>query len=313
MDQEKEIRLQAIETKNLTKYYSNGSVKALEDLTLQIEPGQIFGLLGPNGAGKTTLLKLLLRICFPTRGEAKIFNKNIKDYRSHVNFGYLPENHHFPDFLNAQQILYYYGRMAEVKKSILREKIPALLKLVKLEAWGKVKIRKYSKGMLQRLGIAQALINDPELLLLDEPTDGIDPVGRREIRDLLIELRNKGKTVFLNSHLLSEVERVSDNIAILKEGKLIERGNVQDFISIKDKYQLKLQNGEKQFTQICQREKIKCQEQNGAFLVSVNDHQQLNFLIDKVRQKQINIEAIIPYKITLEDFFIEVIKEDNSV
>jgi ABC-2 type transport system ATP-binding protein len=305
--------LHAIETYKLTKYYSKGSVRALEDLTLQIEPGQIFGLLGPNGAGKTTLLKLLLGICFPTRGEAKIFSKNIKDYRSHAIFGYLAENHRFPDFLNAQQILYYYGKMAEVKKSVLREKIPTLLKLVKLEEWGKVKIRKYSKGMLQRLGIAQALINDPELLFLDEPTDGIDPVGRREVRDILLELRNNGKTVFLNSHLLSEVERVSDNIGILKEGKLIERGSVQDFISIKDKYQFKLQNGEKNFTQICQRAKIKYQEQNGAFLVSVNDHQQLNHLIDEFRKKQINIEAIIPYKITLEDFFIEVIQEDNSI
>lgn len=302
----------AIETTNLTKYYAKGKVIALEDLSLQVSVGQIFGLLGPNGAGKTTLMKILLSICFPTRGDGKIFNRNIIDYRSREKLGYLAENHRFPEFLNAQQILFYYGKMAGIPKSVLQGKIPELLKLVKLENWGKVKIRKFSKGMLQRLGIAQVLINDPDLLLLDEPTDGIDPIGRREVRDILINLRNQGKTIFLNSHLLSEVERVSDEIAILKEGRMIQKGGIQDFLSIKDKYHLQLKDGKEHITTICHTMKIEVKEQNGAYLVSVNDDRQLNHLIDTLRGKKVMIKAVIPYKITLEDFFIEVIKERNS-
>ena len=299
----------AIETTNLTKYYSKGRVKALEDLSIQVETGKIFGLLGPNGAGKTTLLKLLLGICFPTRGNAKIFQKDINDYRSHQKIGYLAENHRFPEFLTAQQVLFYYGQMAGVEKTILQKKIPELLKLVNLAEWGKVKIRKYSKGMMQRMGIAQSLINDPELLFLDEPTDGIDPVGRREIRDILMELREKGKTIFLNSHLLSEVERVSDEIAILKDGQLKQKGSVQDFISVKDKYQIQVDNGKDSINEICKRSNIELKEQNGVYLVSVNDYQQLNLLIDQLRHEKINITAVIPHKITLEDFFIEVVQD----
>ncbi len=302
----------AIETTNLTKYYSKGRVKALEDFSIQVETGKIYGLLGPNGAGKTTLLKLLLGICFPTRGNAKIFQKDINDHRSHQKIGYLAENHRFPEFLTAQQVLFYYGQMAGVEKSILQKKIPELLKLVNLAEWGEVKIRKYSKGMMQRMGIAQSLINDPELLFLDEPTDGIDPVGRREIRDILLELREKGKTIFLNSHLLSEVERVSDEIAILKDGQLKQKGNVQDFISVKDKYQIQVDNGKNSINKICKRSNIELKEQNGIYLVSVNGNQQLNHLIDQLRQKKISITAVIPHKITLEDFFIEVVQDDKE-
>jgi ABC-2 type transport system ATP-binding protein len=301
--------LYAIETDQLTKYYNNGRVKALENLNLQVNVGQIFGILGPNGAGKTTLLKLLLRICFPTRGNAKIFQKEIKNVQSHAQFGYLAENHRFPDFLNAEQILYYYGKMASVSKSSLRKKIPELLKLVNLENWGGVKIKKFSKGMLQRLGIAQALINDPNLLFLDEPTDGIDPVGRREVRDILLDLRNQGKTIFLNSHLLSEVERVSDEIAILKEGRLRQKGSVQDFISIKDKYQIQLTENDQKFNRICLDLHIEQKEKDGKYIVSVNDDQHLNLLIDNLRRHDVLIQSVIPFKITLEDFFIEVIKE----
>ncbi|MEJ2635328.1 MAG: ABC transporter ATP-binding protein [Calditrichia bacterium] len=301
-----------IETHELTKYYTRGQVRALEDFSLTVEKGQIFSLLGPNGSGKTTLIKLLLGIIFPTRGTASVLGKNIRDYQSHTHLGYLAENHRFPEFLHAEHILYYYGKMAGVEKETLNARIPQLLQLVKLEKWGKTKIRKYSKGMMQRLGIAQALINDPQLLFLDEPTDGIDPVGRREIRDLLRTLREQGKTIFLNSHLLSEVERISDEVAILKNGKLLQKGNVQDFISIKDQYQLKLQAPRETVTATCDRLRVLLNEQNGYYRVAVNDIQQLNNLIDELRQRQAVIEAVIPYKISLEDFFIEVIEDKKA-
>ncbi len=304
--------MQAVETANLTKYYSGGRIKALEDFSLQVETGKIFSLLGPNGAGKTTLIKLLLGIVFPTRGEGKILGSSIRDHKIHRRIGYLAENHHFPEFLHPEQVLYYYGKIGGVEKSELRKKIPQLLELVRLKGWEKTKIRKFSKGMLQRLGIAQAMINEPDLLFLDEPTDGIDPVGRREVRDLLNLLRDRGKTIFLNSHLLSEVERVSDEIAILKGGRLLQKGNVQDFISMKDQYQLKVQLEKDTFSKICERLKVRLNEQNGAYLVSVIDDAQLNKLIDELRSENGIIRAVIPHKITLEDFFIEVV-EDKPV
>jgi ABC-2 type transport system ATP-binding protein len=301
----------AVETQMLTKYYSNGRIRALEDLTLDVERGKIFSLLGPNGSGKTTLIKLLLAICHPTRGEGKILGQNIGSIESHNHIGYLAENHRFPNFLNAGQVLYYYGKMTGISTSVIKEKIPSLLKLVKLEDWEKVKIRKYSKGMLQRLGIAQSLVNDPELLFLDEPTDGIDPIGRREVRDILLQLREQGKSIFLNSHLLSEVERVSDEIAILKNGRMIQRGKVKDFISVKDTYQVQIKDGTNTTKIISEKLKIDFQDKNGSYLISVSDDQQLNQFIDEVRHQGIIIQGIIPYKITLEDFFIDVIGEER--
>lgn len=303
----------AIETENLTKYFSHGKIKALEDLTLRVESGKIFSLLGPNGAGKTTLVKVLLGIVFPTRGTAKILDKNVSDYTSHTHIGYLAENHRFPEFLTANQVLYYYGKMSGVEKSVLQEKIPRLLKLVKLEKWGDTKIRKFSKGMMQRMGVAQALTNDPDLLFLDEPTDGIDPVGRREIRDLLKELRDRGKTIFLNSHLLSEVERVSDEVAILKGGRLLQKGTVEDFISVKQQYTLQLGDGYETLQRLCKELNIPLLSQNGSFILSGMDDAQLNHLIDKLREEKAVIRGIIPRKITLEDFFIDIIEEKAGV
>lgn len=304
----------AVETFELTKYFSRGKVKALQECSLQVEQGKIFSLLGPNGAGKTTLIKILMSITHPTRGQAKVLGLPITDYSVHSRIGYLAENHHFPEFLTAGQVLHYYGKMSGVPKQILKEKIPQLLKTVKLETWKKVKIRKFSKGMMQRLGLAHALLNDPDLLFLDEPTDGIDPVGRREIRDLLKSIRDHGKTIFLNSHLLSEVERMSDEVAILKNGKLLQKGNVEDFISIKQQFQLRLQNGGTSIDKICQKLDISLSTNNEFYTIAVKDDAQLNHLIDELRKSKTIIQAIIPHKISLEDFFIEVIetKEEDG-
>jgi ABC-2 type transport system ATP-binding protein len=167
--------------------------------------------------------------------------------------------------------------------------------------------------MLQRLGMAQALINDPEILFLDEPTDGIDPVGRREIRDLLLTLKGQGKTIFLNSHLLSEVERISDEIAILKRGRLIKKGRVQDFLSLKDQYELSLEGDHPTIRQSCDFLNILLEEQNSKFLISVNNDEHLNKLIDELRKNKIFIKGITPRKITLEDYFIEVIEEKGNL
>lgn len=300
-----------VETQELSKYYP-GNVRALENCSLQVSSGKIFSLLGPNGAGKTTLIKLLLGIVFPTTGSAKILGRDISDYRVHAKIGYLAENHRFPEFLTANQVLYYYGKISGVEPSLIKERIPAMLKLVNLEGWGDTKIRKFSKGMLQRTGLAQAMLSDPELLFLDEPTDGIDPVGRREIRDILQNLRDRGKTIFLNSHLLSEVERISDEIAILKHGKLIRKGSVEDFISVKEQYHIEVADHQDVLTAVCQEQKITAFSENSHYVVSVQDDDQLNQLIDALRAREVTIRSIVPRKISLEDFFIDVIEEKDG-
>jgi ABC-2 type transport system ATP-binding protein len=303
---------QAVATQELTKYYSRGAVRALQQVNLNVEPGRIFSLLGPNGAGKTTLIKILIGLLHPTSGGAEILGTSVSDEKIHTRIGYLAENHRFPEFLTARQVLYYFGKMSGVDKSILVTRIPELLSLVKMEKWGDVKVKKFSKGMVQRIGLAHALINDPDLVFLDEPTDGIDPVGRREIRDVLKALRNQGKTVFLNSHLLSEVERVSDEIAILKEGKLLQQGPVDAFISVHQQYQIRAEEGHEKIKDICLGRSIPMTIENGLYNITVKDDMELNHLIDQLRQNKVILQAIIPRKISLEDFFIQTIEEKGE-
>ncbi len=302
-----------VETFDLTKHYSGGKVKALTNCNIRVEEGRIFGLLGPNGAGKTTLVKTLLGIIHPTGGSAKVLGQPITDYHIHNKIGYLAENHRFPEFLNARQILLYYGKMSGLSKETLSRKIPELLELVNLSDWADVKTHKYSKGMAQRLGLAHALINDPDLIFLDEPTDGIDPVGRKEIRDLLLKLRTEGKTIFLNSHQLSEVERISDEIAILKNGNVLQIGRVDDFISVKSQYQLQIQNGTLSFSELCAGLNIPVLQAEDHYTVTVEDERHLNRLIDKLRAEKVLIKSIVPRKITLEDYFIDVIEEGEAL
>lgn len=302
----------AVETFELTKYYSNGKVKALQEFNLQVEQGKIFSLLGPNGAGKTTLIKLMIGIIHPTKGSAQLLGRPITDYTIHSRIGYLAENHRFPEFLTAAQLMYYYGKMSGLEKATLKDKIPQLLKTVNLQDWINVKVHKYSKGMMQRLGLAHALLNDPDLIFMDEPTDGIDPVGRREIRTLLKSLRDRGKTIFINSHLLSEVERMSDEVAILKDGKLLQKGSVEDFTSIKEQYQLRLQDNQTSINEICIKMDIPLSAHNGLYTIAVKDTVQLNRLIDELRKSETIIQAVMPRKISLEDFFIEVIEEKEE-
>ena len=301
--------MNVVETFELSKHFSGGRVKALQNFTLTVEQGKIFSLLGPNGAGKTTLIKVLIGILHPTTGSARVLEKSINDYRIHDRIGYLAENHRFPGFLSARHVLHYYGKMGGLSATELRDKIPELLRLVKMGKWIDVKIRKYSKGMMQRMGVAHALLNDPDLIFLDEPTDGIDPVGRHEIRDILMQLRDRGKTIFLNSHLLSEVERLSDEVAILKEGKLLQKGSVEDFISIDEQYQLKLLGEGRTIEEVFREQQVPVSKNDEYHTIAVKDEQQLNFLIDKLRQADVVIQAILPRRISLEDYFINVIAE----
>ena len=218
----------AIETLALRKEY--GRKIALHGLDLTVQPGEVFGFLGPNGAGKTTTVKILLGLVTPTSGAARIFGRPAGDAEARRNVGYLPENFRFHDWLSGESLLDFHARLAGVSLAERRKRIPRVLDLVGLKGRGRDRIRSYSKGMTQRIGLAQALIHEPELVLLDEPTSALDPVGRREVRDLIRSLRERGMTVFLNSHLLSEVEMVCDRVAIVDRGRVVRSGRLQDLL-----------------------------------------------------------------------------------
>ena len=222
----------ALEVESLRKTYRDGffrsrNVEALRGVSFRVERGTIFGLLGPNGAGKTTLIKVLLGIVHKSGGNAMLMGLPAGDRRGRVSVGYLPENHRIPRHHTANSALEYYGALSGMTGREIRERRPGLLELVGLAAWGNSPVRKFSKGMLQRLGLAQALMHNPDLLVLDEPTDGVDPVGRSEMRATLRRLRDEGKTIFINSHLLQEIELVCDRVAILVKGELRREGLVE--------------------------------------------------------------------------------------
>lgn len=220
----------AILVDGLEKTYGSGSraVAALRGVRLSVAPGEIYGLLGRNGAGKTTLVKILLDIVRPTGGEARLLGRETRDAETRRSVGYLPEDHRFPEHHTAETALLFYGSLSGLSPAECRARTPRLLDLVGLAAAAKRKVRSYSKGMKQRLGLAQALVHDPRVLFLDEPTDGVDPVGRAEIRAVLERLKAEGKTIFLNSHLLSEVERICDRVGILDRGQLVREGTMDD-------------------------------------------------------------------------------------
>ena len=223
-----------VKTEGLTKEYRTGfwrtRVRVLHDLSLEVQQGEVFGYLGPNGAGKTTTLKLLLGLIYPTAGRAWILGKDVFDVAVKAQVGFLPENPYFYDYLTGREFLDFYGHLFGVPYRERRQRIEALLQLVGLGKAGDLQLRKYSKGMLQRVGLAQALINDPQLIILDEPTSGLDPVGRKQVRDLILDLKARGKTVFFSTHIVPDVELICDRVGIIDGGRLARVGSVDDLV-----------------------------------------------------------------------------------
>ncbi|HUG68199.1 MAG TPA: ABC transporter ATP-binding protein [Pirellulaceae bacterium] len=232
-----------IETRNLSKVYRDfwgrQKVRALKALDLEVRKGEIFGLLGPNGSGKSTTIKLLLGLLFPTSGQALVFDKDASDVGKNERIGYLPEESYLYKFLNAVETLDFYGRLFDMPADVRRDRVNELITMVGLDWAKRRQLKEYSKGMTRRIGLAQALINDPELVLLDEPTSGLDPIGTREMKDLILRLRDEGKTVVMCSHLLADVQDVCDRIAILHQGELKELGRVDSLITVKDMTQVR--------------------------------------------------------------------------
>lgn len=226
----------AIRTEELTKDYAIGfwrrrSYRALDSLTLDISSGEVFGFLGPNGAGKTTTLKLLMQLIFPTSGRAEILGRPVGDISTRRRIGYLPENPSFYDYLTAEELLGYFGDLFGYSGADRRKRVSALLDRVGIGAERRLQLRKFSKGMLQRVGIAQALLNDPEVIFLDEPMSGLDPLGRRDVRQLILELRDQGRTVFFSSHILADAEALCRRVAVVAGGRLAASGTLADILA----------------------------------------------------------------------------------
>jgi ABC-2 type transport system ATP-binding protein len=227
-----------IETQSLSKVYRDfwgrQKVRALKALDLEVRRGEIFGLLGPNGSGKTTTIKLILGLLFPTHGQALVFGRQATEVTKNERIGYLPEESYLYRFLNAEETLDFYGRLFSMPRAVRRQRVADLIEMVGLDWAKRRQLKEYSKGMVRRIGLAQALINDPELVVLDEPTTGLDPIGTRDMKDLILKLRDEGKTVLMCSHLLADVQDVCDRIAILYQGELKEMGRVDSLLTVRD-------------------------------------------------------------------------------
>jgi ABC-2 type transport system ATP-binding protein len=295
----------ALEVRELKKSY--GTVQALAGVTLSVGKGEIYGLLGRNGAGKTTLVKILLSIVRPTAGEARLLDRPVQDPAARERVGYLPEDHRFPDYHTAESALDYYGALSGVSGTERRRRIPELLKQMDLTDAASRKIRTYSKGMKQRLGLAQALLHDPDVIFLDEPTDGVDPVGRKQVRDLLLDLKSRGKTIFLNSHLLSEVERVCDRVGIMEKGSLLKEGTV-DALTGTRTCEVRVEGlGEAAWAEL--RASLPSASRSGDILeVPIGEGKSVDGLIDLLRSKGVSVRGVSEKKKSLEDVFIDLVE-----
>ncbi|MEE2912862.1 MAG: ABC transporter ATP-binding protein [Planctomycetota bacterium] len=291
----------AIDIQNVFKTYK-GKVHALRGISLDVMDGEIFGLLGPNGAGKSTLVKIMMTVIHATKASGELLGYPIGHKNTLGQVGYLPEHHRFPQYLTGNQVLHFYGALGKVPRNLRIARASKLFSRVGLNGWENKKVGTYSKGMLQRLGIAQALINEPKLLILDEPTDGVDPVGRREIRDLLNEFRAEGRTIFLNSHLLSELEMVCDRVAIMVQGKVTMQGSIDSLTADSKRIEITLPDTPPAWTNEC------CNEiKNNTIIVFGDDPNAIQPLIDRLRKEDITICSIEPVRDTLEDLFMRAV------
>ena len=307
-----------IETANVSKTYRRGfwgrnSFTALNDVSLQVPRGEIYGLLGPNGAGKTTLIKILLGIIRKSAGNATVLGHAAGSMEARRRIGYLPENHRIPRHLTALTALEYYGRLSGMSMSAIRAERMRLLEVVGLRGREKERVSGYSKGMLQRLGLAQAMLHRPDLIVLDEPTDGVDPVGRREIRDVLKQLADQGHSIFLNSHLLQEIELICSSVAILNHGKLLKTGSVRELTAaLADApVQMQVTGDESVVRRIADQHpgsKVRVVG-SGAYEMEIRIPKQadLDTVVDALRQAGISIWRLARKEQTLEEVFIGIV------
>src|SRR5437667_614617 len=303
----------AIEIENLTKEYPFGFLHlkkktSLEGLNMQVETGEVFGFIGPNGAGKSTTIKLLMGLIFPTAGSARILGKPISDVEMHRDVGYLPEQPYFYDYLTAAELLDYFARFFDLKTADRRERVERMLKKVGLETARKIQLRKYSKGMLQRVGLAQAILHDPKVVILDEPMSGLDPLGRREVRDIILELKREGKTVMFSTHILSDAEMLCDRVGVIVGGRLRGAGAPGQLVGVKAKateifFELTGQSAAPLLA--------KATRTGDRYRLQVPEAE-LYDTIDQLRAAGAKILSAAQVRATLEEFFMDLVEADRA-
>jgi ABC-2 type transport system ATP-binding protein len=308
----------ALETVDLTKDYAVGfwrkqPRRVLDRLSLQVEAGQVFGLLGPNGAGKTTTLKILLRLVFPTSGQGRILGRDLGDLAMRRKIGFLPENPYFYDHLTPREFLNYAAELFSIPASERRRRVGGLLDRVGLNEARDVPLRKFSKGMVQRVGIAQALINEPEVVFLDEPMSGLDPVGRREVRDLLLSLRAKGITVFFSTHILSDAETICDRVAVLDRGKLQGSGDLRSILSVgTSATEVVIERAAPELLNQLKAANCVLTTTGGITRAEVAQGLDVTAILNLILSNGARIASLNPVRISLEDYFLARIHPRNG-
>lgn len=298
-----------IVTEDLRKTY--GAVEALKGVSLSVNRGEIFGLLGQNGAGKSTLIKILLGIVRKTDGDATLLGETAgrADIRKRV--GYLPEDHQFPQYHTGASLLHFYGQLYGMSRNERNRKIPDVLETVGIRKRMDYKLRTYSKGMKQRLGIAQAIFHDPDVIFLDEPTDGVDPVGRKELRELFEKLRDEGKTVFVNSHLLGEVELMCDRVAILQRGDMVRHGTVAELTKQEGRFVIGLAAGQELPTEELARLGLRSAKHENRWEVFTSNDSEIDRVVQLLSEKGLKLRHLVAKKQSLEDVFVEMVDQDD--
>jgi ABC-2 type transport system ATP-binding protein len=309
-----------IEIENLTKEYPFGFLHlkkktSLEGLSMQVEDGEVFGFLGPNGAGKSTTIKLLMGLIFPTAGTAQILGKPISDSEMHRDIGYLPEQPYFYDYLTAAEVLDYFARFHDLAGDDRRERVQKMLKKVGLETAKKIQLRKYSKGMLQRVGLAQAILHDPKVVILDEPMSGLDPVGRREVRDIILELKREGKTVLFSTHILPDAEMLCDRVGVIVGGKLRGVGAPGEIVGMKAhgmEILFELTAGSGGGTTTSGNALLtKATKTGDRYRLQVSEDE-LYSAIEQIRASHGRILSVTQVKASLEEYFMHLVEADRA-
>ncbi len=299
----------AIEVKNFCKHYldeKDPKQTAVDNVNFEVEEGEIFGFIGPNGAGKTTTIKTLLGLLKPTSGDIKILGKPLGDIEIKQRISYLPENPYFYQHMNSYEILDFYGQLFKIPKDVREKRIEALLETVGLAKDGKRNLKEYSKGMLQRIGIAQTLINEPDLVFLDEPTSGLDPIAHKDIQDIIFNLKKNGKTVFMSSHQLSDVENVCDRVAIIKRGKIVKMGTMEELLEDGITV-ITIDNANDELINQLSSFADKVKPDGKRYNIYVKNEENIYKVVDMVKSKA-NLVSVVPQKQSLEDLFVDIIR-----
>lgn len=303
----------AIETHHLRKIYRSRLRKqvvvAVDSLDLRVPQGCVFGFLGPNGAGKTTTIMMLLGNVYPTSGSFRIFGSSISNMGVRRRIGFLPEKFQFHELLTAEELLWFHGRLAGMDRHLLARRVPEVLEQVGLSERARSRVREFSKGMQQRLGIAQAILHDPDLVILDEPTSALDPLGRRDVRDLILQLKSQGKTVFLNSHLLSEVEMVCDEVAILRGGKVQRQGDLDLLLQVHPVVDVELRVPSERVMQAVRAMSSVLSQDGNRFTAEVQSDEDIPALARCIVEAGGDIMRFVPRRESLEDLFVRVVEE----